>query len=151
MSAQPVQLAEKLVQLLALFHRGSLDVPEGLFARECVFRLNGVAYDESLGRPSSDPLTRLLGRGPAAYRFVAQGLRYWMPDVSVGLDDLQGRECSGLVTGLATLSGTPRGSDEPLVASADVALVTDPRGRLVEVGLRLAADVVGRLEAARRA
>ena len=151
MSAAPVALAGKLVKLLEYFHRGSLDVPEGLLGRECVFRMNGASYEDSLGRPMSDPLMRLLGRGPAAYRLLAQGLRYAVPDLTIHLEDLQGQERQGLVTGLATLTGTPRGTDMPLVASADVALVTDTQARVIEVGVQVTEDLLRALADARGA
>lgn len=152
MSSQPTTLAGKLLQLLGFFHRGSLDVPEGLFARGCVLRMNGLAYEDTLGRPASDPLTRLLGRGPAAYRFVAQGLRYAVPDLTIQLDELQGEERAGLVTAVATLSGTPRGAGAELLrATADVALVTDGQGLVSEVGVQVTEDLLRTLAAARRA
>jgi hypothetical protein len=137
----PASLAGKLLELLACFHRSSLDVPDGLIARECVFRLNGTDYEATLGRPLSDPIVRLLGRGAGAYRLLAQALRYAMPDVTIQLEDLQGQERDGLVTGQATLTGTPRGGREPFVASVDVALVTDTRGRLMEVGVQVGEDL----------
>ncbi len=147
----PASLGPRLAQLLAYAHRGSLDVPAGLIDRGCVFRLNGLAYDESLGRPPGDPLTRLVGRGPAAYRFVLQGLRYAMPDVEVHLEGLQGPDSGGLVTAVATLTGTPRGRDSRLAASVAVALVIDDGGRLLEVGVQVDDDVLRVLDGTRDA
>lgn len=145
----PAGLAERLAQLLDYAHRGSLDLPNGLIERGCVFRVNGRAYDESLGRPADDPLTRLVGRGPAAYRFVLQGLRHVMPDLTVGLDDLQGPESAGLVTAVASLTGTLRGQEQRVEATVDVALVLDDRGRLVEVGVQVPDAVLVILQRAR--
>jgi hypothetical protein len=136
MSRAPVQLAAKLVRLLTSFHRASLDVPDGLFARDCVFRLNGISYQQALGRPDGDPLGRMLGRGPAAYRLLAQRIRYLMPDATVCVEDLQGEESPGLVTGIGSLTGTPRGCSAPVVTSFDVAFVTDRGGQIVEVGIQ---------------
>jgi hypothetical protein len=150
MASPPTILAGKLLQLLGFFHRGSLDVPGGLFSRACVFRLNGLAYEDTLGRPMSDPLTRLLGRGPAAYRFLAQGLRYAVPDLTVQLDELQGHERGGLVTAVATLAGTPRGGGS-VRAVADVAFVTDAEGHVTEVGVQVSEDLRRALAAARSA
>lgn len=145
-----MDLTQKIGLLLDYFHRGTLDVPEGLIARHCLFKANGLAYEDTLGAPLADPLTRLLGRGPAAYRFLAQGLHYAMPDGRIQLTGLQGPTTSGLVTGVATLRGTPRGQAEPLVAEIDVALVTNAVGGVVEVGIQLATRVLSALEQARR-
>lgn len=145
----PASLAERLAQLLDYAHRGSLDLPAGLIDRGCIFRLNGVAYDDGLGRPAGDPMARLVGRGPAAYRFVLQGMRYAMPDLAVRLDDLQGPELDGLVTAVATLTGTVRGTDQRVESSVDVALVLDGRGRLTEVGVQVPESVVRALVSAR--
>jgi hypothetical protein len=144
-------LAERLNQLLRWFHLGSLDVPSGLIARDCTLRLNGVSYEESLGRPSGDPLARLVSRGPAAYRFLAQGLRYAVPDAAIRLDDVVWLERPAAGSTIATLTGTPRGSDVPLTASIDVALSTDGQGRLVEIAVRVNEDVLRTLSGARRA
>ena len=125
---------ERIARLVALFNEGSLDVPDGLIARTCVFRLNGVAYEETMGRPVSDPLVRLVSRGPAAYRLLSQALRYAAPDVRVRLERVMAPAGAdgGLVTGTAYLEGTLRGG-EPLKARAAVALVADAQGALAEM------------------
>jgi hypothetical protein len=79
---------QRIARLVALFNEGSLDVPDGLIAKTCVFRLNGVAYEDTMGRPVSDPLVRLVARGPAGYRLLSQALRYAAPDVRIRLDRL---------------------------------------------------------------
>lgn len=145
-----MELAEKLALLVQYFHRRSLDIPEGLISRHCVFKANGQSYEDTLGTPIADPLTRLLGQGPAAYRFLAQGLHYAMPDGTIQLEGLQGNGHGGLVTGLATLRGTPRGASEPLSAGIDVALVTDGKGSLLEVGVQVAERILTALDLARR-
>jgi hypothetical protein len=144
-------LVSKLSELLAYFHRGSLDVPEALFGRGCVFRINGIAYEETLGRSVNDPLVRLVGRGPAAYRLLAQGLRYAIPDLTIELEDVVDAGGSGLVTCIARLRGLPRGAAGPLDAGVDVALVTGTDGRLVEVGVQATDELLRVLSAARGA
>jgi hypothetical protein len=79
-----VPVLDRVARLVAFFNEGSLDVPDDLIDRGCVFRLNGVAYEDTMGRPVSDPLVRLVARGPAAYRLLAQALRYAVPDAQVG-------------------------------------------------------------------
>jgi len=131
-SAVPV--LDRIARLAAFFNEGGLDVPDDLIARQCSFRLNGEAYEDTMGRPVSDPLVRLVARGPAAYRLLAQALRYAVPDARVSLDRLVagGGTRGDLVTGTAHVTGTLRGGDG-LTASANLALVIDPQGRLTEV------------------
>jgi hypothetical protein len=76
---------ERVETLVALFNRGSLDLPDGALDRNAIFRLNGVAYDETLGRPASDPLVRLLARGAGGYRFLVKAVRAALPDARLEL------------------------------------------------------------------
>ena len=138
----PARLAGRLQDLLASFHRGLLDVPEGLIARGCVFRLNGTDYESTLGRPSTDPLVRLLGHGPAAYRSLAQRFRHFVPSAQLVLDELQGDDVGGLVTAVATVSGTDRANRAPCSFTVDVALLVDGTGCITEVGLQAGADAM---------
>ncbi len=57
-------LSSDLLALLTLFNGQKTDLPDGVLHKDCVFRLNGRAYHETLGRPTSDPLVRLVGCGP---------------------------------------------------------------------------------------
>jgi hypothetical protein len=141
---------QRIARLVALFNEGSLDVPDGLIAKTCVFRLNGVAYEDTMGRPVSDPLVRLVARGPAGYRLLSQALRYAAPDVRIRLDRLvaPGTPAGGLVTGTAHLEGTLRGG-EPLKARAAVAMVADAQGSLAEVAAVLDEGHVAALAKAR--
>jgi hypothetical protein len=125
---------DRIARLVAFFNEGSLDVPDDLIDRACVFRLNGVAYEETMGRPVSDPLVRLVARGPAAYRLLAQALRYAVPDARVELQHFAagGGTAGDLVTGRARVAGALRGGGE-FVARADLALVVDPRGHITEM------------------
>jgi hypothetical protein len=142
MMPPPVRLAGRLQKLLASFHRGVLDVPDGLIARDCVFRLNGADYESTLGRPRTDPLVRLLGHGPAAYRSLAQRLRHLLPGGHVALDELQGDDRGGLVTAVATVKGTPHMGGTACAFRVDVALLVDADGRITEVGLQVGEDAL---------
>lgn len=128
-------LAERLTLLVESFNARSLDVPDGLLDRGCVFRLNGVAYEDTMGRPTSDPIVRLVARGPAAYRFLAQALRYAMPDVTVVIDEVV-PDAPGvpLASTMARVEGTLRGTDTRLRAKAAVALVVNDGGLVQELG-----------------
>lgn len=131
-TASPV--LDRIARLVALFNDGSLELPGDPVARQCVFRLNGVAYEETMGRPVSDPLVRLVARGPAAYRLLAQALRYAVPDARLEVDRLVagGRPGGDLVTGRARVTGALRGG-AAFTARADLALVVDERGQLAEI------------------
>jgi hypothetical protein len=78
-------LDEPLTSLVSLFNAGKADLPDGALHKNCVFRLNGRAYHEHLGWPPSEPLVRLIGCGPAGYRFLLTALRYALPDAKVTL------------------------------------------------------------------
>lgn len=146
------RLLARLAGLQLAFNGGSLDVPDGLIDRRCVFRLNGVAYEDSLGRPGSDPLVRLVGRGPAAYRLLAQALRYAVPDAAISLERVAATEGSGggLVTGCAILSGALRTGGD-IAASADVVFVTDKAGAVTEMACMVDEQVLHAIDDARRA
>jgi hypothetical protein len=59
-------LLDRLSSLVALFGRGSLDLPDGTLTHDTVFRLNGVAYDSTLGRPVTIRWHGWSGAAPAA-------------------------------------------------------------------------------------
>jgi hypothetical protein len=65
-----------LVELIAAFNRGSLDVPDGFLTARTTFSLNGRPYESFLGGSADDPLVRLLARGSAGYRTAAKALQY---------------------------------------------------------------------------
>jgi len=144
-------LSDRLAMLVKAFNARSLDVPEGLLDRGCVFRLNGVTYEETMGRPVTDPIVRLVARGPAAYRFLAQALRYALPDAEVSLDvlvpDAAGR--APLVSTMATVEGTLRGGDTRLRARAAVALVVGETGLVQELAAMVNDDQVRAIRDAR--
>ena len=63
-------LIARLDELIALFNRKSLDLPDGLFDRHTQFLLNGTPFESMLGRSAADPLVLMIARGPAGYRFA---------------------------------------------------------------------------------
>lgn len=144
-------LVLKLQSLAGYFNRGSLDIPDGLIGRGCVFVLNGVAYEDTLGRPAADPLTRLVGRGHGAFRFIAQGLRNAVPDVHVRLDDFVPDDGGSAAAwrGRAVVEGTPRG-DDTFGALADVRLELGDNGDVVRVDVRMDEAPLASIADARR-
>ena len=143
-------LADRLAVLAQAFNEQRLDVPAGLLDRACVFRLNGVAYEDTMGRPVSDPIVRLVARGPAAYRFLAQAVRYAVPDATVTVDEVVPADAvsTRLASATVRLEGTPRGSRVPLRASVALALVVGDRGLVQELAGMMDE---GQLEAIREA
>jgi hypothetical protein len=106
----------QLDELIALFNRRSLDLPDGLFDRRTQFLLNGTPFEAMLGRPPADPLVLMIARGPAGYRFAAKALQHALPDARVDRGELE------LMAGLdgvmvpLWLSGRLRGTDRPVEA-----------------------------------
>jgi hypothetical protein len=146
-------LLDRLSALVALIGRGSLDLPDGLLTRDTVFRLNGVAYDESLGRTAHDPIARLVGRGPGGYRFLLKALRFGLPDARVALGDLERASLDGgwLLSGTGHLEGTLRGSGDPFAAAFALRLTCDADERIAAIDVDLDPALVARIQAARQA
>lgn len=145
-------LVERLSALLALFERGSLDLPEGVLTHDTVFRLNGVAYDESLGRPAHDPIARLAGRGPGGYRFLLKALRFALPDARISMGALEripfGAGCR--LAGDGRLAGTLRGRGGSFDELFHAAFTFDAGGRLVSIDARIPPAMLARIQAARQ-
>jgi hypothetical protein len=145
-------LLDRLSALVALFGRGSLDLPDGVLTRDTVFRLNGVAYDDAIGRPG-DPLARLVGRGPGGYRFLFKALRFALPDARLAIGALErtSLDAGCRLAGSARLAGTLRGTGETFDEPCGVAFDYDDEGRLVAIDVTLDPGPVTRIQAARHA
>lgn len=140
-------LRTRLTELLDSLKRGRLDVPDGLLDRNAAFSLNGTPYEALLGRDPDDPLVRLIARGPAGYRFAAQALirALGTPDLSIDrLDDVPpGWELT------ATLSGTLRGSSEPVRCPVILRLTTTLSGAVATADIVIEPGVLTQLDHAR--
>ena len=111
-------------QLIDLFNARSMDLPDGHFTRQTRFVLNGVPFEEMLGRSPGDPLILMLTRGPAGYRFTAKALQHALPDARLQRGDVEesGEAGATLVKGQCWLSGHMRGAGEPVDVVVDVEL-----------------------------
>ena len=111
-------------QLIGLFNRRSLDLPDGYFTRNTQLALNGVPFEELVGRRADDPLVLMLTKGAAGYRFAAKAVQHAVPDASVQRGELVERSDAGiqLLTGQCWLSGHLRGAGEPVEVLIDVEL-----------------------------
>lgn len=145
----PGEFVARVAEWVAVFNRGSLDLPDGMLHKDAVFRLNGVAYEDTLGRPVSDPLVRLVARGPGGYRLLAKALQYTLGSPDVALRNLDVRH--GLATGHIDLSGTLRDTGEAWVSNADLVMTIDIDGHVTELAVQMDQDVVARLQQARNA
>ena len=115
MAAGPSMIAQ-LDELIALFNRRSLDLPDGLFDRRTQFLLNGTPFEAMLGRSPADPLVLMIARGPAGYRFAAKALQHAVPDARVDRGELEPMAGLDGVMVPLWLSGRLRGTDRPVEA-----------------------------------
>ena len=101
-------------QLIELFNKRSMDLPDGFFTRNTQFVLNGVPFENTLGRPPDDPLVLMLARGPAGYRFIAKAVQHAVPDATLQRGELQeaSEGDAQVLTGQCWLSGHYRGAGE---------------------------------------
>jgi hypothetical protein len=145
-------LQDRLSALVGLFDRGSLDLPDGLLTHGTVYRLNGVAYDDTLGRPG-DPLARLVGRGQGGYRFLLKALRFALPDARLAIGALErtSLDAGCRLAGRGRLEGTLRGAGAPFAEDVELAFTFDDDGRLLAIDATLAPEQVARIQAARQA
>jgi hypothetical protein len=139
-----------------LFNAGKADLPDGALHKNCIFRLNGRAYHEQLGRPPGDSLVRLVGCGPAGYRFILTALRYALPDAHVTLygqhacERRQGRDALE-VSRRAGLTGTLRGGHGAFRAECELTLREDLHGCIHEIAVSMGDPDVELIMTARRA
>ena len=145
----PGEFVGRVAEWVAIFNRGGLDLPDGVLHKDAVFRLNGTAYEETLGRPVSDPLVRLVARGPGGYRLLVKALQYILGEPEVALRDFEIRH--GLATGYVDISGTLRDTGEPWVGSADLVMTVDVDGHVTEFSVQMDTSSVTRLQQARQA
>ena len=99
-------------ELVRRFNTRSADLPDGWFTRHTRFLLNGVAFEEMLGRSPTDPLILMLTRGAAGYRFTAKAVQHAVPDARLERGELTEQSDSNgrIVTVQCWLSGHLRGS-----------------------------------------
>lgn len=150
MAANP-SLIERLDELVALFNRQSLDLPDGLFDRRTQFLLNGTPFEAMLGRSPSDPLVLMIARGPAGYRFAMKALQHAVPDARAQRGQLEGG-AGDTRDGWAMplwLSGHLRGTDAPLEVVVQAILSTDASGLVTRGDVTIAPAVLDQLREAR--
>jgi hypothetical protein len=140
-------LASSLSELTRLFNAQKTDLPDGALHRDCVFRLNGRAYHEHLGRPVTDPLIRLIGCGPAGYRLLLGALRYAIaaPELRIhanGVEEGARGQAGPVLAARATLSGSLRTTRQPFSCECSLTVSAEPSGAISEIAVTMGdADV----------
>ena len=137
-------------ELITLFNKRSLDLPDGYFTRHTQFRLNGVPFEDMLGRSPQDPLVLMIARGAAGYRFTAKAVQHAVPDATLVRGDLEeSREGdTRLVAGQCWLSGHFRGTGEPVELLAAVEMRFSA-GTIASADVKIDPALVERLQQAR--
>ncbi|HTM29985.1 MAG TPA: hypothetical protein VL263_01705 [Vicinamibacterales bacterium] len=107
-------LIAHVTDLVALFNRKSLDLPDGLFDRQTQFLLNGTPFEAMLGRSPSDPLVLMIARGPAGYRFAIKALQHAIPDARVEIGEVEDSGQAEACVVPLWLSGQLRGTRSPV-------------------------------------
>jgi hypothetical protein len=138
-------------QLIDLFNRRGEDLPDGLFDRRTQFLLNGVSFEDRLGRSPSDPLVLMLARGPAGYRFALKAILHAVPDARLQRGDIsQAVSDEGSVARWQCwLSGRLRGTDEAVETVFDAAFDLRPTGLVQRASIVLPEPALARIREAR--
>jgi hypothetical protein len=149
MAADPI-LISRVDELIALFNRRSMDIPDGLLDRRTQFLLNGTPFEAMLGRAADDPLVLMIARGPAGYRFAIKALQHALPDARASRGDIENSAAAGeaFVVSLR-LSGHIRGEGQPLETDARIRVSLGTTGAVARADAAIAPAVVEILRQAR--
>jgi hypothetical protein len=137
-------------QLITLFNQQSMDLPDGYFTRHTQFRLNGVPFEDMLGRSPQDPLVLMIARGAAGYRFTAKAVQHAVPDAQIARGELS-ETAQGdtlVVAGQCWLSGHYRGTGEPVELLVDVEMQLK-NGTIASANVKMDPALVQQLQNAR--
>lgn len=142
---------ERIDALIALFNRGSLDLPDGLFDRRTQFCLNGTPFEAMLGRSPDDPLVLMLTRGAAGYRLTLKAVRHAVPDAVLERGPIAVSEEDGatVLRGQCWLSGRFRGAGEPINELVNVELRVGQRGAVDVASVAIPEDRLAAFREAR--
>lgn len=149
--AGDASLIGRLDELIALFNRKGMDVPDGLFDRRTAFCLNGETFEALLGRPEPDPLVLMLTRGAAGYRFAVKGLQHAIPDARIERGEVEQTAADGEQQAATRvwLSGHARGSGEAVDTVVGIVLALDDAGVVVAASATVDEDRLATIREAR--
>lgn len=152
MTSTPDYLHDLLTELVVLFNQQATDLPHMAIHKDCVFRLNGVAYHEQLGRPPSDPLVRLMGCGPAAYRLLLTGVRYAVnaPRLEIVETDTDDDRAAHTASIHVRMTGQLRGTGRAFTTLLQLRAEATMDGQIRELHITMGDADVEMLLAARR-
>ncbi len=136
-------------QVIALFNKKAMDLPDGFFSRQTQFVLNGAPFETLLGQPPSDPLVLMLTRGPAGYRFACKGLQHAMPDAALERGEITAPAEGDRITARLWLSGHLHTTGEALDTVVTVVLRFAPAGWVDVAEATVDAGALAQLRAAR--
>lgn len=142
-------LIDRIDQLVALFNRRSLDLPDGLFDRQTRFLLNGTPFEAMLGRSPTDPLVLMIARGPAGYRFAVQALQHAVPDARVERGAVEAGVVPETQVVPVWLSGHLRGTDEPIETVLRATLAAGSTALIARADLAVESGLMAPLREAR--
>jgi hypothetical protein len=136
-------------QVIALFNKKAMDLPDGFFSRQTQFVLNGAPFETLLGQPPSDPLVLMLTRGPAGYRFACKGLQHAMPDAALERGEITAPAEGDRITARLWLSGHLHTTGEALDTVVTVVLRFAPAGWVDVAEATVDTTALAQLRAAR--
>ena len=143
-------LIQRLDELVALFNRRSMDLPDGLFERRTQFLLNGTAFEAMLGRAPDDPLVLMIARGPAGYRFAIKALQHALPDARVQRGDIEDAVAPDEAFAVSlSLSGHVRGLGQSLESVGRARVTLGTAGAVTRADVVIDPGVVAVLREAR--
>lgn len=145
----PQSLTAAVDQVIEHFNKRRLDLPDGFFARKAQFIINGVAFESLLSATPDDPLVLMLSRGPAGYRFTIKALQHAVPDAAIERGEIANDDAGSGVRIKLWLSGTLRGTAEPVNAIADVTLQVNESGSIVVAEATIDEGELARIREAR--
>jgi hypothetical protein len=139
-------LTAAIDRLIDYFNRRTMDLPDGLFDRKTQFAINGATFESLISATPSDPLVMMLTRGPAGYRFTVKALQHAVPDAKIARASIEGDEVRRMSL---RLTGTLRGTAEPIDVIILTALRLTPAGQVDLVEATIDPGVLQRIREAR--
>ena len=124
-----------------------MDIPDRFFDRNTQFRLNGIPYEQLLGRDADDALVRLIARGPSGYRFATKAVLHAL-ETALATREVFEITSAG-ATGHVILRGTLRGSGDVFEERMPVHLTLTPAGVVTVVDLHITDTALTQLIVAR--
>ena len=138
--AAPEGLIAAIDQVIAFFNAKKMDLPDGFFDRKTQFVINGAPFETLLGQSPDSPLILMLSRGPAGFRFTAKALQHAVPDARIERGDVATGDEPDTVTMNLSLSGTLRGTGQPITLVIPVMLrLRDTQVTVAEAEVELGA------------